>query len=225
MATTLLQFKTRARQRADMENSDFVTDEELVTYINSSIAELHDLLVGTFGPDYFVESYDFTSAANTTDYELPANFYKLKGVDVQLTGNAWYSLRPFNFNERNRNQDVSWGLLSGPAIRYRLVGANMKFSPAPDANYPMRLWFIPLPDVLVNDDDSYNDINSYSEYVVVDVAIKMLQKEESDVSVLLQQKAELKRRIESMAANRDADQPESVSDIYAENDEFWFTRS
>lgn len=208
-----------------MEGSDFVTDSELVGYINNSIAELHDLLVATYGPDYYVENYAFTTTASTENYALPANFYKLKGVDVLLSGNQYYSLRPFNFNERNRDQDVTWGLLAGPTIRYRLVGTNLKFSPAPDSGYNVRLWYIPLPTQLVLDADIYNDINSYAEYVITDVAIKMLQKEESDVSVLSAQKMDLRKRIENMAQNRDADQPESISDIYAENDEYWFTRS
>ena len=225
MSVTLLDLKTRARQRADMENSDFVSDDELTGYINSSRAELHDLLVATFGPDYYIDNYDFNCVSGTDSYDLPEDFYKLKGVDAQLTGSQWYTLRPFNFNERNRNQDVTWGLLAGPSIRYRLVGDKLKFSPPPDSSYSMRLYYIPLPSVLVNDADEFNDINSYAEYVVVDAAIKMLMKEESDVSVLLQQKEALKRRIEVMASNRDAEQPESISDIYAENDEFWFTRS
>lgn len=225
VTTTLLQLKTQARQRSDMEGSDFVSDSELTSYINSSIAELHDLLVGTYGPDYFVEKYQFSTVAGTEDYALPSNFYKLKGVDALLSGTQYYSLRPFNFNERNRHQDINWSLLAGPSIRYRLVGNNLKFNPAPDAGYSMRLWFIPTPTPLVLDADIYNDVNSYAEYVIVDAAIKMLQKEESDVSVLASQKMDLRKRIENMAANRDADQPESISDIYADNDPFWLTRS
>jgi len=52
-----------------------------------------------------------------------------------------------------------------------------------------------------------------------------LQKEESDVSVLLGQKAAMKRRIEEAANNRDAGQPLTVSDVYLENNEFFFGRS
>jgi len=41
----------------------------------------------------------------------------------------------------------------------------------------------------------------------------------------MQQKANMKRRIEEAANNRDAGSPLSVSDIYVANDEFWFTRT
>jgi hypothetical protein len=222
---TLLELKDRSRQRSDMETSDFVSDSELTGYINSSIAELHDLLVSAYGADYFLNDYNFSVNLNTTDYALPADFYKLKGVDVRINNNNWFSVRPFNFNERNRNQDLTWGLLLGPSIRYRLMGGNIKFNPTPDASYAARIWYVPKAVTLVADTDEYDDLNTYSEYVVVDAAIKMLQKEESDVSVLMAQKQALKRRLEEMAENRDAGQPDTISDIYAENNEYWFWRS
>lgn len=222
---TLLELRNRSRQRSDMETSDLVSDSELNGYINSSIAELHDLLVSAYGADYFLSEHSFTTGPSTTDYALPADFYKLKGVDVRIQNNNWFSVRPFNFNERNRNQDLTWGLLTGPSIRYRLMGSNLKFSPAPDTTYAARIWYVPKATVLVADSDSYDDLNQYAEYVVVDAAIKMLQKEESDVSVLMTQKAALKRRLEEMAGDRDVGQPGTVSDIYAENNEYWFFRS
>jgi hypothetical protein len=225
MSVTLLQLKNRARQRADMETSDFIEDSELVGYINASLAELYDLMVAAYGEDYFLDNYTFSTVASQADYSLPADFYKLKGVDARINGSDWYSIRPFNFNERNRNQDVTWGLIGGPNVRYRIVGSNIKFSPLPEGIYPMQLWYVPLAPTMAADGDTFDDLNQYGEYVVIDAAIKMLQKEESDVSVLMAQKQAMKRRLEEMSLNRDAGQPESISDIYSENNEFWFWRS
>jgi hypothetical protein len=61
--------------------------------------------------------------------------------------------------------------------------------------------------------------------VIIDAAIKCLQKEESDVQVLMAQKAAMKRRIEVAASNRDAGSPLSVSDVYRGNNSFWYSRS
>ena len=41
---TLAEMRTAARQYADQENSQFVSDAELTRIINNSIAELYDLL-------------------------------------------------------------------------------------------------------------------------------------------------------------------------------------
>ena len=225
MTITLLELRTQARERADQENSEFISDSELNNYINSSIAELTDLLISCYENDYNIETYTFNTVGQTPGYDLPADFYKLRGVDCQINGPDWFSLRPFNFNERNRNQDFSWGLMNGPNIRYRLLGNQIYFSPAPDGVYPIRIWYTPLATKLTADGDTLNDLNQYAEYVITDAAIKMLQKEESDVSVLMAQKAALTKRIQDMASNRDAGQPESISDIYAENDDYWFWRA
>lgn len=221
MSVTLAQLRTRARQRADMENSTFVSDSELNFYINSSIAELHDLLVSAYGSDYFLSTHSFSTVASTADYALPADFYKLAGIDAQYNGSDWVALRPFNFNERNRNQDLSVGTISGPDFRYRIMGSNIKLAPVPNAVHTIKVWYTPKATELSLDADTLNDLNQFAEYVIVDAAIKCLQKEESDVSVLMAQKAELRRRIEIMAQNRDASEPESVSDVYSANTDYW----
>lgn len=218
---TLAQLKERARQRSDMENSNFVSDAELTSYINSSVAELHDLLIGAYGEDYFLSEDTFSTVAGTADYALPDDFYKLRGVDISLNGSDYITAKKFNFNERNRNTDVTWGTRSAPHFRYRLMGSNIKFSPVPQSAASIKIWYVPTATALTVDADQYDDLNQYSEYVVVDAAIKMLQKEESDVTVLMNQKMALKRRLEEMANNRDIGQPESVRDIYSENDELW----
>lgn len=228
MSITLAQLRTATRQRADMENSNFVSDSELNSYINSSIAELHDLLISCYGSDYFVSSATFTTTGGTDSYSISSNvstsFYKLKGVEIKLA-DQWYTLQPFNWNERNRNTDGTWGLLSGPNVRYRMVGGQLVFSPAPDGNTQVRVWYIPVATKLSADGDIFDDLNQYYEYVITDAAIKCMQKEESDVNVLAVQKQALVERIQAMASNRDADKPDSISDIYAENDDYWFYRS
>ena len=109
-----------------------------------------------------------------------------------------------------------------------MVGGNVVFTPMPDGVTPVKIWYIPQAAQFSSSTDSstkYDDINGYSEYVVVFAAIRMLQKEESDVSVLMAQKQDLRQRITDAAANRDADNPLTVSDIYQSNNRFFFSRS
>ena len=224
MAISLSNLRTVCRQRADQENSTFITDSELNDYINSSIAELYDLLIQSYGSDYLVSSTTFTTVTGTDEYDLPTDFYKLRGVDAQLgSGNDFLTLRPFNFNERNRFTDVAaWTHLGAPAVRYHLIGSKIKFSPIPDRNATIKLWYIPTAPKLEFNSDELDQFNGYDEYVIVDVVIKMKLKEESDTTVEERQKAALKQRIEEASQNRDAAQPESVSDIHAENFDFFY---
>ena len=212
MATvTLLQLRDRSRSRADMQSTGFITDAELNSYINASYAELYDLLVSKFGSDYFVAPvHNFSTSPNTDTYPLPDDFYKLLGVDYQIDSKKWISLKRFEFGERNLPQ--TWDVYSNQFTRYRVFGNNILLSPTPNGIQALRAWYIPLPDQLVSDSDSFSGINGYEEYVVIDAAIKMLTKEESDISALLVEKQAMKKRIEDMADSRDVAFPATVQD-------------
>jgi len=228
MAITLAELREQSRQRADQENSEFVTDSELNSYINNSIAELQDILIQAYGSDYYLEEFNFTTVNGQAAYDLPDNFYKLLGVDARLNGQNYFTLKKFTFNERNRFDDFGvWDVFGFSSVRYRVMGSQIRFNPIPDNTTDIRIWYIPVATKLVDDTDELNDFNAFSEYVITDAAIKMMVKEESDPSALIAQKAALKRRIEEVANNRDASNPESVKDIYAENVDYfyWRTRS
>ncbi len=218
MSYTLAEIRTLAKDRANMEHSDFIEDSVWNQYINDSLAELHDLLVETYADDYYINEFDFTTTSGVKTYAVPADFYKVRGVDALLSG-TWVDLHKFNFNKRN--QDTTSNQLIFHALsnlRYRLMGANIMFSREPDANTQCKLWYTPKSVVLVDDLDSFEDINGYIEYVVIDSAMKALIKEESDVQELMAVKQAMKTRLQTMAANRDANEPESVSDVYDQDD-------
>lgn len=224
MLNTLLQLRTRARQRADMEASLFVEDSEMNTYINSAITDLHDLLVTSYGDDYYVKSVTFNTVLNQDAYALStvvtdADFYKLRGLDTRLNANSpYYALSRFNFNERNAQaQSIVWNNTICPEIRYRIVGSNIILSPAPKAVVQMKLWYIPTAQQLTADGQTFDDINGYSDYVVALAARKAMMKEETDVSELDKEISFLQERIISSAKSRDAENPDQVQDIYASN--------
>lgn len=110
---TLAEIRQAARRRADRENasgvytSSFVTDNELDSYINSSLAELYDLLAAQVPGRYFVETENITTDGTNDHFALPSDFYKLLGVDMLVSGTGssagdrWARMRPFNYCDRN----------------------------------------------------------------------------------------------------------------------------
>jgi hypothetical protein len=215
MSVTLAQLRTSARQRADMENSTKVTDVELNEYINKSAAELYDLLV-LADPDYYTTTalFSLTSASNV--YTVPADFYKLRGVDYQADGADYVTIHPFNLMERNRlNRTLLRNAV--PLRRYRLMKNTLWFVPESDASGNYRLWYLPVFVDLALDgtviDAASIGLQHWEEYVTTDAAIKCMQKEESDVSVLMAQKQALTARITTMARSRDVGEPERVADV------------
>jgi hypothetical protein len=230
MAITLADIRLQARQRADMVESKFVSDSELTNYVNASLAELHDLLIAAFCEEYYMNEVEFTAVPGQIEYDLPngtnydgaPKLYKLRGVDIRIENQAWITVKRFNFNRRNADTTAYvFNLLGLPYLEYRLVGSKIRFNRTPEALNQFRMWYYPVVTPLVNDTDEFEDVNGFIEYVVVDAAIKMLQKQEDDVAVLMAQKEALKARIKTMAQNRDANEPESVSDIYDEDAYFY----
>jgi hypothetical protein len=221
MSVTLTSLLASARQRSDMVNSLFISDSELTSYINSSMKELYDLMITAYGSHYFVSA---TPQSITTDginetFALASDMYKVIGVDLQVNGTLtnWVTLRPFEFTERNSfllpiyapTPTVTW-----QNIWYCLMGSNIMLRPKPRAGQVLQIHYIPLlTDLSTGTDALFNTLSGWEEYIIIDAAIKCLQKEESDVSILLTQKLMLKKRIESLAHSRDVGQPHRVVDI------------
>jgi len=217
---TLPSIRTQVRQRADMQSTAaqlFITDSEINTYINQSYTELYDLLISSGGQEYYLNQAVIPTGGNIDTYDLPNDFYRLLGVDANINGNQAVTLRPFNFNERNLYRSVyagGWGV--GYNLRYRIHGGlRIQFIPAPLNNINITLWYIPACPVL-GETDTADGVDGFEELLVIDAAIKCLQKEESDVSVLMARKAEMVARIAAMSPYRDAAAAERVRDVNVE---------
>jgi hypothetical protein len=209
---TLQVLRDQARARADMQNSGFIADTELDFYINSEIQELYDLLTTTF-EDYYVTSSPFTVAANVSTVNVPSDFYKLRGVDIEVSPGSYSTAIPFMFQERNRlSNPLLYPNYEQNLVMYRLRGQQLSFTGS-QGGFNGQMWYIPVFTKLINASDTFDGINGYEEYVIVGAAIRMLQKEESDTRVLLAIKQDLRQRVENSAANRDAGTPERVTDM------------
>ena len=207
--TTLLQIREFALARADMQHSNFRDTTQLNYMINKSAEELYDILVSRF-EDYYSKSVEFNIAPGNDGYLLAQSIYKLRGVDYS-NGGTWITLHPFTFEERNRGNRYGANLLANR--RYRWMGQDFKVMPPDQAAGKYRLWYIPRFTDMVTDSDVLDfNLEQWVDYIVVDVGIKLLQQEESDTAVLMAQKAGLMARITSMASNRDAGSPETITD-------------
>lgn len=208
MSVTLSTLRTRVRQQADQESSTFISDSELTYYINNSAAELHGLLC-TLYEDYYLSSVEFTLTSSNT-YTLPSGFFKLRGLDYSNAG-SWISVPRFSFEERNKWQERYQRGDLEVWRAYRLMQGAIYVLPEDDYAGTYRLWYLLNYTAMSSDSDTLSDLMGWDEYVVVDAAIKCLQKEESDASLLMARKAELRKRIEAEAANRDASGPERIT--------------
>jgi len=241
MSETLGNIITDIRNRADLTYSEFISDNELTNYINYSLGELQGLLVNAFGGDYFATIFNATIPAGGTfqSGSIPEDCYKILGVDLFLDGipqdvnsaefNNKITLQPFNFNERNRAAALNQqGYSTQFATNYRYRVFNNKVIIQPPANGDVNLGVYYVPSApqftipsgtgsldLTQTFTQQNNLMNWLEYVIVDVCIKSKQKEETDASLFVRQKALLTERIRNEAQNRDQGSPATVSDVYA----------
>jgi len=275
---SLTELRTLTRQRADMENSQFVTDTEVTRYLNNSWGELYSLISDNFNEDYYTTSTTFSLTSGTDSYDLPSDFYKSRGVDLVVTSTESIPLRRYNWAERTRNNLTVYAR----DYKYRIQKGSIVFSPVPSTNDSIKLYYIPSPKRLISktttaitrgastmwtvganhgfvvgdtitgqnflatdynvdqtvsavgvatvstdldstglsDPTTYGSIESrfdfyagWDEYIIVDSAIKMLVKEEQDVTGLMVQKNMLKERVITESQNRDAGEPQVVTDV------------
>jgi hypothetical protein len=208
---SLLNLRTRARDRANHENSTFITDSIYNTYINYSISDLRDIMASKVGEDYFATSFSTTITAGQDTVPLPADFYKLLWVEVQRDTNRWTKIRRFEVSEQNYYVTALAYPLTG--LTYRLRANTLWLSPpGASAGLTIRLWYVPVQPPLTLDTDTMDGLNGWDEYVVLLTARKALVKEEQDVSDLDAELMVFKQRLESMAPNRDQAQPMRIYD-------------
>lgn len=201
---TLQSLIDSAKDRSDMENSNFISTAQWTKYINSAAKELYDILIAK-GLNYNIMNTTLVVDGINDTFYLPSDFYKLMGIDYYV-GGLLTPMTRFEFLDRNRFQEYE------TIVQYQLIGNNnILFRPLPPAQ-TMVLWYSPVIDTLSNMNDTIDGVHGWEEYIIVRAAMWALQKEESDTTNLKQDLMFLKERIEEMAENRDQGLPARVTD-------------
>ena len=221
--TTLQSLITLLRQHCNMENSQFVQDTELTSYLNNSLSILDDILISKFS--HYKLTNTILSVAPTSNYiSLPADFVKLQGVDVYFNigqPDGYYTLPEYSWE--HRNTVLYPGLTASTSglymsLEYSLQGQTIVIRPAAIANnYQYRVSYSPGYIPLVNYSDTlqpYMDSQAWCQYAIYDSAVKVNQKQDLDATMFLNQSQMLRDHIIKLATpNRNAGEPKCVSDV------------
>lgn len=216
---TIGELKTRIRDRADaVGDTTWVTDAELGRYIDAGYTELVDLLLKA-DIHLFEVTSDITTTGLTDTYDLPADHYKLLGVDYKWSTSPekYVSVPVVTFGERNRYTSLFVSTLYGAyAAGYRVIGSQVKFYPIPPASQVYRLLYVPCAAEIstLADNTAIDGISGYDELLVISAAILMATKEGNaeGVSILKAARAEMIDRIASTAIDRSPVQSMAVDD-------------
>lgn len=167
-------------------------------------------------------STDFADFQNyTASNGQPAiDVYQVRGVDAVYSSSVIVNVPRYNWEERNVYSGIPEVAPYSPISAYRVIqnpiNGNdcIEFIPAtPNGVSYYRVWYYPNPKVLTAPTDTIDGRSGWEEWVVIDAAMKLLAKEESDTSALEREAQRVWARVMAVAENRDAGQGKRITDV------------
>lgn len=207
------------RRRADIENvTRRFPDDEILEYINQSIARLYTLL-DRCDDTYYQKRSNITTVSGTAIYQLPLDFWNLKQVTVQISPGILFMARQFMLSEGPWLQTMAiWS--SGFPVYYRICSLagtggdldGIEFAPKPSGNYLVVVTYAKSPQRLGLGNDFFDGKAGYEEWIILDAAIKVRRKQNTDATPLMADKAEVENWVLGSANRRDQSSPQRISD-------------
>lgn len=175
---SLLELRTWARELSDTENDSNISDDELTALANRHLTEVYDRLVDAGPADYYAATTQITTSVGFTEYPLEVDFRNLVAVYVRESTDERRQLLPMPEMGRGRFK-------------------------APTGVWTLDVEYIPVPDVLENDGDTFDGVSGFEELIANLMARDVMAKRESDPSVVMANISRLEVRINSRARARD----------------------
>lgn len=220
-ARTLEDMVADCRKRADMENSEFVTDNEITEILNQELAELENHIWPNQDKPFRrnLQTYTLTSDPLDSLQPLPFDFLSVQEVMADYNG-VKQNITPFMAAEHSLYLNSDILVYYGPP-KYRIQAGNIEIVPVNQA-MTVYLWYTPCLSRLVNPSDIYDGVNGWEVAAIYGTVAQMLQKEESDYSLWESRKERMLQRVDAWAAKRDAANPERVQETVPYDNGIWW---
>ncbi len=215
MAKTLSQLREMVRQKADIENDGFHTDDtEVDSYINDSIKLLHSLLVDGTDGQLFAKNAGVLTKLGTYSYQLPSDFSQLVSVDVRAQDRYIRSFEadPQDYAQLTDLDTWSHWMPRRHFLRWSIEQgrAELFIFPEPDATADVAVQYVPSAPVLSLDADTLNWPDFWYQWVVLDAAIQARNKEESFTQPLMNEREKVERRIRDHIRSMNVGEPRTI---------------
>ena len=220
MIITIQTITDSAIDLADMRRSAFIDQSgtastELIRYVNMAYKDVYQQIVMS-KENYFATPYSFNLVGAQPSYPLPADFYKLNGVDLALdaSNTRFITLSPAMFRDRNKYKSSINALTApyGQVFRYLIVKDSIQFIPVPSVAYQVILWYTPEPATITTLSDTISLPPGCDEYMSLYIGALMKSKEESDATPLNVKRVEVLRQITHSLRERDTGAADYVVD-------------
>jgi hypothetical protein len=234
----------RVRTRINQPNANgFVSDQEILDLLIEGASELYDLLVHARGEHYYAVEWNENTIPGERRMELPEDFYRLIALSASETpgglretgggveaptGATWLDIERLNYRELALHDSRRGTSLLD--LRYAVSGTTHKstasaraelfFAPIPRAVWCIKVLYLPVLDLSLYFDGStsinvFDGINGWDTFLVAHACATLAAVQEESPAVWVAQKAEVQRRVERLAADRDQHAPIQVADARA----------
>jgi hypothetical protein len=199
---TLQNIMDAVRLRGEWRAS-WLTDAELLSYVQDSVAALHDMLLAIDPRSSLLLGMGVVPVvAGTALYDLPSDFGIILGVSVKdgTSADGYVALERMEFEQRYADD---YDNTAKTSARWDLFGDRLRLQPTPNWTGELRLEYCRTfaPTGLASQAVDFE--NSWHEWTVLDVCVKCCAKEETDPSVYAAQQKAVQERIGAVMRTAD----------------------
>lgn len=209
---------TKIRFLSDQRNSDFVSDEEIRTFIQSGFNDIYYEIVDK-DEDWFIKKV-IISPERTNKFYYPDDFYKIRLIQLNYDENKKLTAQPIQLSELENYQKFvnnyffydSLISSSGESFLkyYHFKDYVLLFPESFVSNRSITLYYAPIaPDV----GNGALLPKGYDEYIIYYVACQIGIGENVNLNELKEEKTLWKNKILNWADTRDTSFPKTVSNI------------
>ena len=170
---TLAQLRTSFLIRGSYENSADITPAVALELLNDALEESYNIIVERWDDYYTVVSPTFVTVSGTAAYALPTDFYKLRKVEILVSGVAtdpqarWERLYPISIDDVHRKH-----FLVAKRYKYWIAKAVVTLVPVPLAVETLRVFYIPPAPQLATDSDTVTFDTPVEQKLVLHIALR-----------------------------------------------------
>jgi len=222
---TLAQIKSKIQRDLDLQDEDFIQEDELVEYINEGI-DMCEAHIHTLYEDYFLTSTTLSWVSGTAEYALPDDIYadKVRGL-LYNNGTTIFEIPRI----KDKSKFLKAALLKEfpPTLDYAYIIKNSSgedpkivfFPTVQETSSNVTLWYLRNASELSADTDTC-DIPEFVYYVIQYAKVRCYEKEVGHPNYE-PAKQELARLEELMVSTLEEMVPDADNEIEKDMTTYW----
>lgn len=181
---TLSELRDDARRKADEKEVDFITNPDLLSFINQGAKLIYGKIAQRFNDDLTVHGTAlngglFSTVIGTPNYAWPTSMKKLVRAETRFNGstsdNDWRKLKRLNIGQDHGDYCAPIPDGYSPRFGYFPTRDYLWLKPVPTQVFQVRLWFVPKFTPLSADSDTPITPDEYDDLISEFAAIQALR--------------------------------------------------